>query len=155
MSPESAKFEAQKLFKQKFGYTPTHTVRAPGRLEMLGNHTDYNEGLVMSIAIDRYVYIASAPRTDGRIELASSAFPSVDKFWLSEFKKNPAAPWANYVKGVLEYLRRHGVHFNGFNAAIFSTIPMGAGMGSSAALEVATALTVRQLFPYRLTTTGV
>ena len=146
--------EAKQFFKQKFGYPPAHVVWAPGRLELLGNHTDYNEGLVMSVAVDKYLGIASSPRIDGRIELVSSAFPEREIFWLSEFKKNPAAPWADYVKGVLAQLRRRGVHFSGFNAAIFSTIPMGVGMSSSAALEIATALTVRQLFPFTLTETG-
>jgi galactokinase len=108
----------------------------------------------MSVAIDRYVYIAAAPRTDGKIELVSSAFPEREVFWMSDIRKNPAAPWADYAKGVLVQLRKRGVHFSGFNAAIHGTISMGSGMSSSAALEVATALTVRRLYPYALTETG-
>jgi galactokinase len=146
--------DVQALFKKRFGYTPPHVVRAPGRLELLGNHTDYSEGLVMSVAIDRYIYIAAAPRTDGKIELVSSAFPEREVFWMSDIRKNPAAPWADYAKGVLVQLRKRGVHFSGFNAAIHGTIAMGSGMSSSAALEVATALTVRRLYPYALTETG-
>ena len=149
-----AEAAAQAVFKKHFGYTPPQVVRAPGRLEVLGNHTDYNDGLVLSVAVDRYVFIASGPRTDGKIELVSSAFPERELFWMSDLKKNPAAPWADYVKGVLAQLRKRGVHFSGFNAAIYGTIPMGAGMSSSAALEVATALTVRKLHPYSLTETG-
>lgn len=146
--------EVQSLFKRHFGYTPTHVVKAPGRLEVLGNHTDYNDGLVMSVAVDKYIFIASSPRTDGKVELVSSVFPEPEKFWITEFKPNPAARWADYVKGVLAQLRKRGVNFSGFNAAIHGTIPMGAGMSSSAALEVATALTVRKLYPYSLTETG-
>src|SRR5438874_2578659 len=142
--------DVQTLFKRHFGFPPTHTVRAPGRLELLGNHTDYNEGLVMSLAVDKYIHMASAPRTDGKIELVSASFPERELFWMSELKKNPAAPWADYVKGVLDQLRKRGVHFTGFNAAISGDIPMGAGMSSSAALEVATALTIRRLFPFGL-----
>ena len=67
--------DAQALFKKHFNQTPTHTVNAPGRLELLGNHTDYNDGLVMSLAVDKYIIIASSPRTDGKVELVSSAFP--------------------------------------------------------------------------------
>jgi galactokinase len=146
--------DVQNLFKRHFGYTPAHTVQAPGRLEVLGNHTDYNEGLVMSVAVNKYIYIASAPRTDGKIELVSASFPERDLFWMSELKKNPAAPWADYVKGVLIQLRKRGVNFSGFNAAIEGDIPIGAGMSSSAALEVATALTIRRLYPFSLTEMG-
>jgi galactokinase len=142
------------LFKKHFQHAPARLVRAPGRLELLGNHTDYNDGLVMALAVDKYSSIASEPRADGKIELASSAFAEHEIFPANEFKKNPAAPWADYVKGVLDQLRKHGVHFSGFNAAIHGTIPMGAGMSSSAALEVAAALTVRQLFPFSLNAGG-
>lgn len=144
----------QDLFKRSFNFPATHVVRAPGRLELLGNHTDYNQGLVMSLAVDKYIHIASSPRSDGKIELVSGSFPQRETFWASDLKKNPQAPWANYVKGVLEQLRKRGVNFSGFNAAISGDIPMGAGMSSSAALEVATALTVRQLYPFSLTETG-
>jgi galactokinase len=146
--------EAANLFKQKFGYTPVHAVRAPGRLELIGNHTDYNQGLVMSLAVDKYIDIASAPRSDGKIELVSSAFPEAEKFSVSDIAKNPAAPWANYLKGVLLQLQQRNVVFSGFSAAIHGNLPIGAGMSSSAALEVATALTVRELYPYTLTETG-
>src|ERR1043165_9457351 len=146
--------DAQALFKRHFSYPPTYLSRAPGRLELLGNHTDYNDGLVLSLAVDKYIYMASAPRTDGRIELVSAAFPEPERFWVSDLKKNQAAPWADYVKGVLDQLRKRGVNFSGFSAVISSEIPMGAGLSSSAALEVATALTVRRLYPFSLTETG-
>src|SRR5438874_9626342 len=146
--------DVQTLFRRHFNHPPTHVVRAPGRLELLGNHTDYNEGLVMSLAVDKYIHMASSPRSDGKIELVSAAFPERELFWMSELKKNPATPWADYVKGVLEQLRKRGVNFSGFNAAIAGDIPMGAGMSSSAALEVATALTIRRLYPFSLGETG-
>lgn len=147
--------EVQALFKKHFNQTPTHIVRAPGRLELLGNHTDYNDGLVMALAVDKYITFAASPRNDGKIELASSAFPERELFSIDQIEKNPKASWANYVKGVLLQLKKRGVHFNGFNAAIHGTIPMGAGMSSSAALEVGTALIVRKLYPYALTATGL
>ncbi|MEO6034103.1 MAG: galactokinase [Verrucomicrobiota bacterium] len=153
-SQEKETLHAQGYFKREFGYAPTHTVRAPGRLELLGNHTDYNQGLVLSLAVDKFIFIASSPRSDGYVELASSAFSGKEKFSISELTKNPISPWVNYVKGVLQQLRKHGVHFGGFDAAIHGTVPMGAGMSSSAALEVAVALTVRQLYPFTLTETG-
>lgn len=147
--------DAPTLFKRHFSQTPTHLATAPGRLEVLGNHTDYNNGLVMSVAVDKYIFIASSPRNDGRVELVSTAFPEPETFSISDIKPNPTASWANYVKGVLLQLKKRGVHFGGFNAAIHSTIPMGAGMSSSAALEVATAMTIRRLHPFTLTETGV
>src|SRR5207302_2167467 len=119
-----------------------------------GNHTDYNQGVVMSVAVNKYMQVASAPRADGKIELVSSAFPGRELFWLSRLEKNPAVPWADYVKGVLDQLRKRGVNFSGFNAAISGDIPIGAGMSSSAALEVATALTIRRLYPFALGETG-
>lgn len=146
--------KVQEVFRQGYHFTPPHVVRAPGRLEVLGNHTDYNEGLVMAVAVDRFVEIAISPRTDGKIELISSAFPQRESFFLSDIRTNPEAPWADYVKGVLLQLRRKGVHFSGFNAAIHSTIPLGSGMSSSAALEVASALAVRQMYPYSLNELG-
>ena len=148
------KADAVTLFKKQFGHAPTHRVAAPGRLELLGNHTDYNQGLVLAIAVDKLMSMASSPRGGGKIELASSAFPEKEKFAVTEVTRNPAAPWADYVKGVVQQLQKRGVPVRGFNAAIHSTIPMGAGMSSSAALEVATALTLRRLVPYTLTDTG-
>jgi len=147
--------DAPALFKKQFNHTPTHLVQAPGRLEVLGNHTDYNNGLVMSVAVDKYIHIAAAPRNDGKVELVSTAFPTPEIFSVSDIKPNPAASWANYVKGVLVQLQKRGVHFGGFNAAIHSTLPMGAGMSSSAALEVATAMTMRRLHPFTLNDLGL
>ena len=142
-------------FKRHFGHAPPHLVRAPGRLELLGNHTDYNQGLVLALAVDRFVHLAAASRADGRIEIASSAFPERERFSTSHLETNPSAPWADYVKGVLAELRKRGVPFGGFNAVIHGTVPMGAGMSSSAAIEVATALAVRKLRPYALAATGL
>src|SRR3954468_16475132 len=148
--------EAREFFQKSFGTPPAVVVEAPGRLELLGNHTDYNRGLVMSIAVDKYIYVAATPRNDGIIELVSTTFPdSREKFFVDKIEKNPKAPWANYTKGVLLELRKRGVHFTGFNGAIHGTIPFGAGLSSSAALEMASALALRQMFPYTLTETGV
>src|SRR5512147_2744882 len=97
--------DATSLFKKQFGHTPTHLTRAPGRLEVLGNHTDYNDGLVMSVAVDKYITIASTPRPDGKVELISSVFPTPEKFSISDLQSHPAARWADYVKGVLGQLR--------------------------------------------------
>lgn len=141
---------AETLFQKTFGCAPSHVVRAPGRLELLGNHTDYNEGLVMAIAVDKYIYLAARPRDDDKVKLIAAAFDQPEEFSVHDLKKNPAAPWADYVKGVIDQLTRRGVRVGGFNGVIDGTIPMGAGMSSSAALEVATALAVRRLYPFSL-----
>jgi len=109
----------------------------------------------MAVAIERAVRVAASPRVDGRIELASSAFKTREKFWLTSFEFNPDAPWTAFMKGVLDRLRKHGVNFSGFNACVFSDIPRGSGLGSSSALTVATALAVRELYPWRVSSTGV
>ena len=146
--------QVEEFFREKFGIPPTQSVRAPGRVELLGNHTDYNQGLVMALAVDKYVTMSVGERTDGIVEVASTAFPETARFRLHDLSKDPGAPWANYVKGLLDQLRKHGAQFEGFNAAIHSTIPLGAGLSSSAALLVSTALAVRKLFPYTLTENG-
>lgn len=147
--------ETKEFFRKSFGNSPAHIVQAPGRLELLGNHTDYNGGLVMSLAVDKYVYFAASPRKDGQIELVSTSFPRRETFYLDRIEKNPDTAWANYIKGVLLELKKRGVHFTGFNGAVHGTIPFGAGLSSSAALEIASALIVRELFPYRVTDNGL
>ncbi len=146
---------ARELFRRHFGHPPTHEVRAPGRVELLGNHTDYNQGLVLALAIDRFTEMAVSARTDGKVVVVSSAFPETQTFSVLDETRSSAAPWTDYLKGVLSALRRRQAHCSGFNAAIHSTIPLGAGLSSSAALMVASALAVRELHPYTLTSTGV
>ena len=147
--------QVREFFQKAFGAPPAVTVEAPGRLELLGNHTDYNRGLVMALAVDKYIYVAATPRKDAVVELVSTAFPNArEKFYLDKIENNPEARWAGYTKGVLLQLQKRGVHFTGFNAAIHGTIPFGAGLSSSAALEVASALAVREMYPFTLTTTG-
>lgn len=153
MIPTNAHKEATQFFKRKFGFTAPYTVQAPARVELLGNHNGYNQGLVMLLAVDRFLCMAGSPRTDGKICLTGTAFGS-ETFSAGRIEKNPSAPWADYVKGVVLELRRHGVAVGGFNAAIHSTIPMGAGLGSSSALTVAAALLLRKMYPYVVTETG-
>lgn len=146
--------ELNSFFSRHFGDAPTHTVRAPGRVELLGNHTDYNQGLVMALAVDKFITLAVAPRADRCVEIRDTAFPEVAAFPLDAIEPDPTVPWANYPKGILLQLQQRGVQFGGFNAAIQSSIPLGAGLSSSAAFLVATALAVRKLYPFSLTTAG-
>jgi galactokinase len=146
--------EVEKLFRQAFGAASAAGAKAPGRLELLGNHTDYNQGFVMALAVDRFISFAASPRADRRVTLVSGAFPERVSFGIDAIAKDPAAPWADYVKGLLKELRDRGAPLGGFDAAIHSTIPLGGGLSSSAALLVSTALAVRKLFPYRLLAGG-
>ena len=142
------------LFKKHFAHKPPHVAQAPGRLELLGNHTDYNLGLVLSLAVDRYTWMAISPRTDGQIQIASSALREKKTFSISSLDRDAEGVWTDYVKGVLAELRRRGVPIRGFDAAVHSTIPLGAGLSSSAALEVATALAIRHISPYAFNASG-
>src|SRR2546421_12588539 len=117
--------EVQQLFKRQFGFQPTWEVSVPGRVELLGHHQHFIEGLTLSLAVDKYLHIATSPRDDGRVHLVSGQFPEVETFSISNLEKGRGVPWADYVKAVLAQLRRRDVHFGGFNAAIHSGIPAG------------------------------
>jgi galactokinase len=109
---------------------------APGRVEVLGNHTDYNDGFILAAAVDRYVTVAGR-RTDGQIaSVYSDAYERLHQFNVETLKKDGTAPWADYVMGVVSELRQAGHEVGGFEAAVASDIPLGAGLSSSAALEV-------------------
>jgi galactokinase len=145
---------AQDQFKQHFGHAPTHIVRAPGRLELLGGLAEHNEGLALSVAVDKYVSIAAAPRRDGRIELVSpTAEP--ERFWINDSKHEPATRWSECVRAVLDCLGRRGASLRGFDAAISNDFNMGADLGSTGAIATATLLTLRRLQPFSLTSTGL
>ncbi|MGA3171739.1 MAG: galactokinase [Chthoniobacteraceae bacterium] len=121
-------------------------AHAPGRVELLGNHTDYNEGLVLSAAIDRGVTVHGGPRTDGRVSLTSLALDKRVTVPVHDFEKQKEEDWANYVLGVMRVFAAHGFPMGGFAMEIVSDLPIGAGLSSSAAIEVATATFLRKIF---------
>ena len=125
-------------------------AHAPGRVELLGNHTDYNEGLVLSAAIDRGVTVQGSAREDGRIILKSLAMDKKLDVPVRGFGKQEVEDWANYVLGVVEIFRAHGFPVDGFSMEIVSDLPIGAGLSSSAALEVATATFLKKLFHWEI-----
>jgi len=143
----------QDLFKHHFGFRAAYVTRAPAKVELLGSNAEANEGLVITIAADRYAYVAASPRMDGKIELIH-ADRAPELFWISDPKANPASPWADPFKAVLRELRQRKVHFSGFNAAIHNEIPADLGLGEEGAAAVATALMVRKLFPFSLGDSG-
>ncbi len=120
-------------------------AHAPGRVELLGNHTDYNQGVVLSAAIDRGVTVQGAALKEPRIELRSLTLEKKVEVPLEDFGKQ-AESWANYPLGVVHVLAQRGYKLGGFTMEAASDVPMGAGLSSSAAFEVATATFLRKLF---------
>lgn len=133
----------EEQFEQQFGQPPTWVAAAPGRVNLIGEHTDYNDGFVLPMAIDRYVVMAAAPSADGDKERPVRVFTAEGEQTerLSPDIKDPAevAPWARYVLGVMVGCSERGIGSGPLDIAIESTVPLGGGLSSSAALEVATA----------------
>lgn len=128
--------EAVQLFQSKFGKQPECLVRAPGRVNLIGEHTDYNEGYVLPIAIDKAVYIAIG-KTDGTtVRLYSNDMKEQIQFDLQKLEK--AKGWGEYFKGVAWALQEQGFLPKGWHGVLVSDIPQGAGLSSSAAVEMAT-----------------
>ncbi len=137
--------ELIELFEARFGKAPTLWTQAPGRVNILGEHTDYNDGFVFPAAIDRHLGIAAGPRADARVRAYSVDFQQESVFPLAELTRSATEPWSNYVRGVLEQYRKRGFDPPGMDLVLAGNVPVGAGLSSSAALEVAVAETVRAL----------
>jgi galactokinase len=127
------------LFRRTFGREPALMVSAPGRVNLIGEHTDYNHGFVLPVAIDRVVVLAVAPRRDRQVLLYASNFATRAEFSLDTINRDEEQPWSNYPRGVAAQLQRSGYTLLGMEAIIWGNVPIGAGLSSSAALEVATA----------------
>lgn len=142
------KVEAMAGFVKTFQGSCAAFGVAPGRAEVVGNHTDYNEGYILSCAVDRYVCVAGRATEDGRGRIASSSFQGVIEFDVSKPERQAdGRAWANYVLGVVEELNKLGASVGGFSAYVTSDVPPGSGVSSSAALEMATAKLLQALFP--------
>ncbi len=141
---------AAQAFREHFGSPPTAAALAPGRVEIMGNHTDYNGGYVLPAALDRATAVVGAPVPGDEITLLAADFNRRAVFSARDIRKDPQNSWASYVLGVVDQLQQAGVAVGGFRAVIRSDVPTGAGLSSSAALEVATALFLKQLFPYEM-----
>ena len=126
----------------------TASARAPGRVELLGNHTDYNEGVVLGAAIDRVICV-SGTRDDRSIRITSDTFGEVTAD-AAELRPLQTNRWANYILGVASELQQLGVPIQGFSADVHGDLPIGSGLSSSAALELASALFLLKLFPFEL-----
>ncbi|HEX8129056.1 MAG TPA: galactokinase [Pyrinomonadaceae bacterium] len=126
-------------FRDLYGTRP-RLFRAPGRVNLIGEHTDYNDGFVLPMAIDRETCVAAAPRLDRRVRVFSVNLGEHAEFDLDRPGERERGIWLDYVEGVAQALERRGVRLGGADLAISSDVPVGAGLSSSAALEVSAGL---------------
>jgi galactokinase len=126
------------------------TTYAPGRAELLGNHTDYNEGYVLALAVDRGTTITGQARTDRKIEIHSKELGKTESTSLDKLAAEKVSPWSRYILGVVDQFRRNELPVEGFTAEISGNLPLGAGLSSSASLENATVLFLAKLFGAKL-----
>ncbi|MGJ1317282.1 galactokinase [Sphingobacterium spiritivorum] len=139
----------QDNFYNHFQQHSSIIVKSPGRINIIGEHTDYNDGFVLPAAINKAVYVAIAPRQDNNICLYAADFREM--FQVSAADLQPAEMgWPNYILGVVDQLQKRGLHVGGFNLFIDGDVPAGAGLSSSAAVECATAFSLNELFSLNL-----
>lgn len=133
-------------FESRFGRRADVASSAPGRINIIGEHTDYNDGYVLPAAIDRRIHFLAAKRNDGRIFLWSENFYQSDEFDAALFSKTTRRPWSNYVRGVVHVLGSGGRPRAGFDGWLCGDVPIGAGLSSSAALEISVLSGMNLLF---------
>jgi len=126
----------EKAFREHFNADAQIIVRAPGRVELIGNHTDYNDGFVLPMAIDRECVILARRRSDRKIRIYSEYFDQTCEFELSADLKPGEPSWANYPKGVAAFLLEAGKKLGGLDMTLTCDIPAGGGLSSSAAIEI-------------------
>lgn len=135
-------------FSKAYGSTPAVVAQAPGRVNLIGEHTDYNDGYVLPCALDFATLVAAGKRDDDQIHVVAADFADAcDQFGAAlPIAHHPQGGWPDYVRGVLSVLRAAGMPACGVNLAIAGNVPLGAGLSSSASLEVALCVALRQLF---------
>jgi len=136
--------QLQLAFRQRYGHEPRF-FRAPGRVNLIGEHTDYNEGFVLPLAIDRATVVAGAARTDLLIRAYSLEVSEQIEFALDQTPQQPHGGWGAYVEGVARTLKQRGVPMKGADLLVDSTVPLGSGLSSSAALEMSVGLALLNL----------
>jgi len=131
-------------FRLSFGREPQVLISAPGRVNLIGEHTDYNEGYVLPVAVDHHILVAAGPRKDRKVSFRALNLGEEDAFSLDEIERGERE-WSNYGRGVAWEMERSGHRLQGMEAVIWGDLPMKAGLGSSAALEVAIAYSFQLL----------
>lgn len=139
------KEKLQAVFFAKHAANPTVIVRSPGRVNIIGEHTDYNEGFVLPAAIDKAAYVAMTLRDDEEIHLTAQDLNETFSTTVSALKPVGDISWPNYILGAVAQFAKRGIKLPGFNAVLSSDVPMGAGLSSSAAVECATVFALNHL----------
>ena len=141
-------------FEEKFGEAPTHIVRAPGRVNLIGEHTEYNDGFVLPMAINRAMWIALRPTNTPQVTIHSLDFDNPVDFSLSDYAKEPGTP-ADYVKGIAWALQEEGYTLRGWEGVMKGNVPIGAGLSSSAALCCGFIFSISELFSLNIPKTEI
>ncbi len=134
----------RKKFKKLFNEEPL-LVRSPGRVNLIGEHTDYNMGFVLPAAIDKAIYFAISPRSDGQCKLFAIDMNDYFEYQVASIE-HQEKNWPNYLMGVVDQLNKAGKKITGFNCVFSGDIPLGAGLSSSAALEAGLAFSLNHIF---------
>ncbi|QNN24982.1 galactokinase [Planctomycetales bacterium ZRK34] len=141
--------QAQARYRQIYNNEPRWVVAAPGRVNLIGEHTDYNGGFVLPMAIERRTVLAAGPSSDRNITLHSSRMSEPATFELVDPLPKGEPTWTNYVRGVIAGAQQRGVKCDPFHAVVESSVPMGGALSSSAALELATATLIEAMTGHR------
>lgn len=137
-------------FEQHFGAAPSLWCRAPGRVDLMGSHTDYNLGYVLTLPIGYDTWMAARPREDRTVRIYSLNLEAEATFSLDNILPDSQQRWSNYVRGVAQVLQTEGLKLTGLDGVIHSTVPMSSGLSSSAALECVTATVFEALGGWKL-----
>ena len=141
-SPGDLRAEVADTFEQRFGRPPAVVGRAPGRVNLIGEHTDYNGGLCLPLALPHATYAAAATRDDGVLRISATAFDEPWQGPIADLAPGAVDGWAAYAAGVVWALAGDGIEVPGLDLHLGSTVPVGAGLSSSAAVECAVAVAV-------------
>ena len=136
---ESLAKGAREEFRERFGKDPIIVATAPGRVNLIGEHIDYCDGFVLPFAIERSILIAAAPNATGEARVATAFDSEGAVFPVGEGQVKGSPKWSNYLRGVIHGFHQRGIQIPGFDAFVVSSLPGGAGLSSSAALECAVA----------------
>ncbi|MEP6755149.1 MAG: galactokinase, partial [Chthonomonadales bacterium] len=129
-------------FTSRFGFRPEFGVRAPGRVNLIGEHTDYNDGYVLPCAINREMLIAGSSRPDNLVTAVALDLNAEHTFTLDDICRDEAAEWADYLKSMILALQANGLPIKGMDIVFSSTVPIGSGLSSSAAFQMASSMAI-------------